>query len=233
MNLWRRLLMLFGRDRLAGDLDEELREHEDAIRQELEDEGLSPAEAARLARLRLGGRAQIREASHDAWRLGWLEGSWQDLRIALRTLGRRPAFTAAAAATLALGIGASTAIFSVAYGVSLRPLPFPEPDRLVRIYEANPGKGATRQDVSEGAFQAWREGTSSTIDQMALYTKGGTLTIALGGDRVRVDAMSVTPSFFDVVGVKPMLGTGFKPEREYTRFTLKEIVLSYDAWQRL
>ena len=74
---------------------------------------------------------------------------------------RSPAFAAAAVATLALGIGAATAIFSVAYGVSLRPLPYPQPDRIVRIYEANPANGQPRHDVSIGTFHEWREGAPS------------------------------------------------------------------------
>src|SRR6187401_1770721 len=121
--------------------------------QSLIDDGVPAEQARRQARLRLGGAAQIREASRDAWSFGWIEGGFQDLRLASRTLRRRPVFTTAAAATLALGIGASTAIFSVAYGVSLRPLPYPAPDRLLRIYEANPASHKLKEDVSDGAFQ--------------------------------------------------------------------------------
>jgi predicted permease len=228
---WRRLTSMLRRDQLANELDEEIRAHYEDLRQALEDEGRTPAEAARLARIRLGGALQIRESSHDAWRLGGVEGAWQDLRLAARSLRRRPGFAVAAIATLALGIGASTAIFSVAYGVSLRPLPYPNPDRLIRIYESNPANHQPEQDVSDGAFQAWREGAPS-IESMALHSKGASQTIALGADRVKVTTMSVTPAFFDVLGVRPVLGPGFKPEREYTRFTTKDVVLSYDAWQR-
>ena len=87
--------------------------------------------------------------------------SWlRDFRFAARALGRQPAFAAAAVATMALGIGAATAIFSVAYGVSLRPLPYPEPHRIVRIHEANPATGQPRHDVSVGTFHDF-DGASS------------------------------------------------------------------------
>ena len=229
-----RIRALFRRRQIDADLQEELQSHLDEITQALIDDGVAPDRARRQARLRLGGATQIREVSREAWTFGWIEGALQDLRLAARALRRRPMFTAAAAATLALGIGASTAIFSVAYGVSLRPLPYPNPDRLLRIYEANPASHKLKEDVSDGAFQAWREATASTIESMTLFTKAGTpLVLRIGGERVKVAAQSVTPGFFDTLGVRLMLGPGFKPEHEYTRFTTKEVVLSYDAWQRL
>jgi predicted permease len=161
-----------------------------------------------------------------------LEGLGQDFRLAFRSLRRRPGFMAAAVATLALGIGASTAIFSVAYGISLRPLPYPRADRLIRVYEASPANGKAREDVSVGAFHEWREGASS-IESAALYAKPNTRFLA-GGDQQAVRMMSVSPAFFDVVGARPLLGSGFKPEKEYTRYTADaEAMLSHAAWQRL
>jgi putative ABC transport system permease protein len=158
--------------------------------------------------------------------------SWlRDLRFAARALGRQPAFVAAAVATLALGIGAATAIFSVAYGVSLRPLPYPQPDRIVRIYEANLANAQPRQDVSVGTFHEWREGMPS-LESAALYTQARTRFIE-GSDGNPITSISVTPSFFDVLGIHPAQGRAFKPEREYTRFTLHEVVLTHAAWQRL
>jgi putative ABC transport system permease protein len=230
-SIWRRLLTLLRRDRLARELDEELQGHHDALCQALEDEGHAPADAARLARLRLGGTAQIRESSEDEWRLAPLDGLGQDFRLAFRTLHRRPGFAAAAITTLALGIGASTAIFSVAYGVSLRPLAYPEPDRLIRIYEANPANGQLEQNVSEGAFHDWREGAAS-IESAALFT-GSDTRFLTGPDQQPVTTMGVSPAFFDVLGARPMLGSGFKGEKRYTRGTTKEAVLSHAAWQRL
>jgi putative ABC transport system permease protein len=229
--IWRKLTTLLRQHGLARDLDEEIRGHYDELRQTLEDEGHPPADAARLARLRLGGVAQIRESSEDEWRLAALRGLGQDVRLAFRMLRRRPGFAAAAIATLGLGIGASTAIFSVAYGVSLRPLPYPDPAHLIRLYEANPANGKLKEDVSVGTFHDWREGAPS-IEAAALYSKGSTRFLA-GSDRQPITTMSVSPAFFDVLGARPMLGSGFEPEKEYTHATPREAVLSYAAWQRL
>lgn len=229
--IWRRLAAGLGRNQQDQELDEEVRGHYDDLRESLEHDGHSPEDAARMARLRLGGQRQIREASQDAWRFGRLEDLWQDLRLAARNLYRRPGFTAAAVATLALGIGASTAIFSVAYGVSLRPLPYPDPDRLVRLYEANPADGQLEVDVSEGSFHDWREGASS-IESAARYSKPSSRTfVEAGGARLVV--MSVSPAFFDVLGVQPVRGPGFKAETAYTRFTLDDMILSHSAARRI
>jgi predicted permease len=154
-----------------------------------------------------------------------------DVRLASRGLLARPGFFSAAVATLALGMGASTAIFSVAYGVSVRPLPYPDAESLVRIYEANPAKNQLAHDVSVGAFDAWRMAATSLVE-LALFSKSRGRTVA-GGDGARIITMTVSPAFFDVLGVRPMLGRGFKPEREYTRFTAADVILSYPAWQRL
>ena len=226
-----RLIKLCRRRHLADELDDEIRAHYDALRQALEDEGHAPEQAARLARLRLGGATQIREASQDEWRLGTFEGAGQDLRLAARSLRRRPGFAAAAVATLALGIGASTAMFSVAYGVALRPLPFPAADRLVRIYEANPGTGTLEAHVSDGAFHEWRRSVPA-LESAALFSPPGARSLA-GPDAPRLLTMRVSPAFFDVVGVRPLFGPGFKPESEYTRFTTTDAVLSHRTWQRL
>ena len=155
-----------------------------------------------------------------------------DLGYALRTLVRNPGFAFAAVATLALGIGASTAIFSVAYGVSVRPLPYPNPDRLVRIYEANHANGQPEHEVSMGTFHEWRERVSS-VESIALYGKRS-VRFLTGSESTPVTTRSVSPAFFDVLGVKPMLGTGFKNEKEYTLYTADdEGILSFEAWQRL
>jgi predicted permease len=230
-SLWRRVVILFRRSRLSRDLDEEIRGHQEHLQQAFEDEGREPGEAARLARLRIGGRLQIREASSDEWRLWALEGFGQDLVLALRSLRRRPGFAAAAVATLAMGIGASTAIFSVAYGVSIRPLPYVSPDRLVRIYESNPASSQPKHDVSERAFQAWRQGAPS-IEVAAFLEKASARTL-IRPDRQRVTARSVTPTFFELLGVRPFIGPGFKREEEYTPRTARDAILAYDAWQRL
>jgi len=155
-----------------------------------------------------------------------------ELWLTARGLARRPGFTVASMATLALGIGASTAIFSVAYGVSMRPLPYGAPERLIRIYEANPANGQLEQDVSIGTFHAWREGVPS-LESAALFGKSNVRFLS-GRDSAPVSLAGVSPSFFNVLGVRPLLGEGFKPEPSYTRFSADdEVIVSYAAWQRL
>lgn len=230
-SLWWRLVSLTRRRRLTRELDDEIHAHYEELRRALIDEGHEPAEAARLAKLKLGGTLKIREASQEAWRLWAVEGFGQDLALAFRSLRRRPGFFAAAVTTLAMGLGASTAIFSVAYGVSVRPLPYANPESLVRIYEANQAGAQPRHDVSEKAFQAWREGAPS-IEGAAFLERRGARTV-VRPFRERVTARSVTPTFFALLGVRPVVGPGFKREEEYTRFTAREVVLSHDAWGRL
>ncbi len=161
-----------------------------------------------------------------------LSGIRHELWLTLRGLARRPGFSAASIATLALGIGASTAIFSVAYGVSMRPLAYGSPERLIRIYEANPANGQLEQDVSIGTFHAWREGAAS-IESAALFGKSSVRFLS-GRESAPVTLASVSPNFFGVLGLRPLLGEGFKPEPAYTRFSADDdVIVSYAAWQRL
>ena len=161
----------------------------------------------------------------------WLEDLRRDAGYALRTLRRSPGFAATAMATLALGIGASTAIVSVAYGVSLRRLPYPQPERLVRIHEANPAAGVLREQVSEVTFREWVRGAPS-LAGAAIYSPAGTRFLA-HADRQPVTTMGVSTGFFDVLGVAPALGPGFTPESRWVRGSTSEIVLSFEGWRRL
>jgi putative ABC transport system permease protein len=229
--LWRRVAGVFRRNRAARELEEEMAGHRDLLRQQLEDGGHSPAEAARLAAVRFGGAAQIRERSVDQWRFATIEGFGRDARLAARALARRPGFAAAAIATLALGIGASTAIFSVAYGVSFRPLPYADPSRLVRLYEANPADGDVAQNVSAATFHEWRTNAPS-IESAAMFARPRSTPLAGDVDQAPLRIMSVSPAFFDVLGVRPILGTTFPAESTYTRYNTTDIILSHAAWQR-
>jgi predicted permease len=215
-----------------ADLAREVASHLVLLEDEYRRRGLSSEQARLAARRAIGSVALAKDLHRDARSFAWVDDARRDAWYAIRTLLRNPGFAVAVVVTLALGIGASTAIFSVAYGVSLRPLPYPEPDRLVRIYEANLANGRLKEDVSDGAFHAWREGARS-IEAAALYSKSATRFLAGSLDR-SATTMSVSPAFFDVLGARPILGPGFKLERDYTRSTANdEAVLSYAAWQRL
>jgi putative ABC transport system permease protein len=223
--------VLFRRRRFDADLHEELRAHLAEREAAYLRDGLGPEAARRRARLDFGNPAVIHEQSRDVWLVRWLDNIRRDLAIAVRSLGRTPAFTLAAVATFALGIGAATAMFSVAYGIAFRPLPYQHADRIVRIYESNTKTNETKQQVSQGTFQAWREGVTS-IEHIALFGDSGVLYMA-GDSPQPITVRRVSPAFFDVLGAAPLIGAGFKPESAYTRFTANEYVLSHAAWQRL
>ena len=126
---------LLRRNKLESQLDRELRHHLDQHAADLIAQGHDPAEARRQARLTLGGPEQVKEACRDARGTRWLEDLFQDTATPCAALRQNPAFAAVALATLALGIGATTVMFTVVNGVLLKPLPYPDPDRLVRIQE--------------------------------------------------------------------------------------------------
>jgi putative ABC transport system permease protein len=227
-----RLVHTFRRGQAERDVAREIAAHLRLLEDEYARRGLTPDQARVAARRAMGSVALAQDRHRDARSFVWLEDSVRDVTYAVRGLVRQPGFAAAAVATLGLGIGASTAIFSVAYGVSLRPLPYTEPDRLIRIYESNPANGLLTHDVSEGAFHAWREGVGS-LQSIALHGRPGT-RFMVDANQTPVTMMSVSPAFFDLLGARPLLGAGFKPERDYTRFTADdEAMISHAAWHRL
>ena len=199
-----RLLDVLRRRTLERELDEELQTHIDMLVDEYTAGGLSREDASRAARVRLGGIEQTKEAVRDL-RTVWFEPVWQDLRHAFRSLQRSPGFTIAALLTFALGIGASTAIFSVVYGVVLRQFPYRDAERLVLVQTRD---RATRQ-VSPVGFSGpdledWRERTR-TLQTVALCSRD---TFALDADTgaESVKGAYVSRQFFEVLGVSAVLG---------------------------
>src|SRR5215207_1491882 len=157
-----------------------------------------------------------------------METLFKDLRFGIRSLAKRPAFTAIAVLTLALGIGASTAIFSVVDGVLLRSLPFPDPDQIVQLREVN--ERGSRMPFAEPNFLDVRA-RSHSFEGVAQYN--GQLTTVIGGSEpVRVSAYAVSADFFNVLGVKPLLGRTFASE-ESKAGGPPVAVVSYGFWQRL
>ncbi|OLE54891.1 MAG: hypothetical protein AUG51_06020 [Acidobacteria bacterium 13_1_20CM_3_53_8] len=155
---------------------------------------------------------------------------WQDLRYGFRTLLQRPGFTAVAALTLALGIGANTAIFSVINGVLLRSLPFQDPNRIVTLWEAN--KSSRQIHVSNPNLMDWREQNHS-FESFSAYSGrwGGKMTILGGNEPERAYAVAVYQDFFKVLGVQPLMGRTFSPD-EHKPGALPVAVVSYGFWQR-
>ncbi len=199
---WRhRLGNLIRRRDLNLEIDEELQFHIESRIKDNVEAGMSPAEARRDALRRFGSPAGTRDHIRDADIVAALDAVAQDVRFAVRSLRRRPAFTGIALLTLALGIGANTAIFTVVRSVLLRPLPFPEPDRLQMITYA-PVAG-----VADADYLAFRE-QDRAFEATATYGNAP-LTLTGAGDAVRVAAVPVTPDFFRVLRVNAIAGQMF------------------------
>jgi predicted permease len=209
-SLLRRLLFFFRRDQFDRDLDDELRFHEEMKAQALADSGgLSDDEARASARRRVGNPLRLREQAREPWIFPTVEAFAQDVRHALRLMRRDPAFTFAALAALALGIGLNTAIFSVAYGVLWRPLPYPNPGRLVAV--------ASAQQTEKGVttFSTWApltyEGLRrrvTTLENLAAYTSTDA-QLTGRGEPLQVPALDVSPNFFATLGLTPARGRTF------------------------
>jgi len=160
----------------------------------------------------------------------WLESVWQDVRYAVRTLGRTAGFTVVAVLTLALGVGANTAIFTVANAVMLRPLPFNDPSRLVRLWESNPEKGWPTFSASHPTFLDWRSENRSFERLAALVNVGFTLTSEGRAEIVRANA--VTADFLPALGTAPVLGRNFRPEEDRPGGHVTVAIATYSFWQR-
>ncbi|PYV40338.1 MAG: ABC transporter permease, partial [Acidobacteria bacterium] len=152
-----------------------------------------------------------------------------DFRFGFRMLKKSPGFTAVAVITLALGIGANTAVFSVVNAVLLRPLPFPDPDRLVQIWEVNSAAGRDRGTVSPYNFLHWRD-QSHNFEQMAAYQYE---SFALTGNQIpeHMTGLLVSASFLQVLKVSPIFGRTFLPDEDQPGKS-RVVVLSYSSWQR-
>ena len=208
--LWSRARDLAWSDRRDRETQDELAEHLELLTAEKECSGLDRAEARRQARLELGNPEEAREAVREGRTGFWLDALLKDMGYALRLLRKRPAFTAACVLTVALGVGASTALFAVVGGVVLKPLPLADPGSLVRIYDSNPARGVERTGITSGNLQDWRQRTRSFRGIAGHYTMGRTLT--LGGESEVVLSAQVTADFFSVLGVGAALGRTFTPE---------------------
>ena len=212
--LFHRLRSSFRRAPLDRDFDDEMFAHlEFAIEENLQ-RGLSPAEARRQALVRFGGPQQTKEQHREARSLPLLESLVRDLRFALRMLGKSPGFTAIAVLTLALGIGANTAIFSVVYAVLLKSLPYPHADRLVMLYEnvRLPAYQNDRNEVSPGNFSDWVR-QNKVFENVASY-RNRSFNLTGMGEPMRVEGELVSASFFTALAVQPVLGRAFRPEED-------------------
>ncbi|HLL70414.1 MAG TPA: ABC transporter permease, partial [Pyrinomonadaceae bacterium] len=211
------------------EIDEEVRFHVEMRTEENMRRGMTPEEARRDAERRFGQLARIKELGYEVRGGGWLESCWQDIRYGVRMLGRKPGFTFVAVLTLALGIGANTAIFSMVNAVLLRPLPFREPERIMTLWENNLKDGIERDDVSPANFLDWRE-RASAFEEMA-FANPNSFDYLGGGEPETWQAALVSEGFFRILGAGAMHGRTFLPE-EYREGQNSVVVLSYGLWQR-
>jgi putative ABC transport system permease protein len=211
------------------DLDRELRTHLELEAEEQREAGLSAAAARNAARRALGNEMLIKEEVRALSPLAALDDLLQDLRYGLRMLRKHPGFTLVSALTLALGIGANTAMFSVVQAVLLRPLPYPDADRLVMVWE-NVNLPAYRNDQntpSPGNFNDWRRQSTAFSGMAAISWRAWNLTGA--GDPLRLQGEAVSANFFNLIGVEPALGRGFTEEEDQSDGP-RVAILGYGLW---
>ena len=226
-----RLRALFQSKAVESELDEELRAHLENEINKYKASGNSPQQAARLARLTLGGLEQIKEQCRDARGTRWLEDFLQDFRYAIRTLRQRPGFAVVALLTLAQGIGATTVMFTLINGVLLRPLPYREPNNLLSLQEqteklneygniwpfAYPNYLDCKRESRSLNMAAWRYGVG---------------TLSQKNEAQYVSTRQISPKFFDVLGVGLFRGREFLPEEDRPG-AARVVILSYSLSQRL
>jgi putative ABC transport system permease protein len=219
-------LRFWSRGRQERDLEDEIRFHLQLATEKYLEAGQSPADARSAARRELGNRDLVKEVTRDVWGLGWVEQLSQDFRYGARILSKSPIYAFVSVLTLALGIGASTSIFSVVYGVLLRPLPYPRPEQIVSLWEVS--SEGHRMRFADPNFVDVRTQARSLqgMAQMAAYEA----TVSIGGESERVLVGVVSADFFAVMGVHPVKGRLFAAEEQ--RFGAAPTALvSYSYWQ--
>jgi len=219
-----RFRSLFKRRRVEQELSDELRFHVERLVEEKVARGMTPAEARYAALRELGGVEQIKEECRDMRRVNYIENFLQDVRYAVRQLRRNAGFTAVAVVTLALGIGANTAIFTVVNTVLLRPLPYPNAGRIVDIFRQD------RTADSVPMFAYWRQ-NNPCFDDLAAYGTHASSVNLRGGDRSEmVLALKVSMNYFWLFGAVPILGRTFTEEEDQPGGP-EALVMSYSLWQ--
>ncbi len=206
------------RESIGRELDDEIEFHLRMRARELEGRGYSRAEAWREAVQRFGDVAATRAVCLESdyrterrmKRVEWLRELWQDARMGFRQYRRRPGFAVVAVLTLAIGIGANTAIFSAADHVLLRPLPYEDADRVVTLWETDRSTGENKREVAPGIYLQWRE-RNKAFSAIALAEPFG-FDFTGDGPPVPVRAWLVTEEYFDALGVRPLLGRGLRAE---------------------
>ncbi|HUL16360.1 MAG TPA: ABC transporter permease, partial [Terriglobales bacterium] len=219
---------LFTRRELHSELSEEIRAHIEEKVEELVAEGMPREEAEHAARREFGNVSLTEEDGREVWRWNWIEDALQDVRFGLRQLRKSPGFTATAILTLALGIGANTAIFSVVNAVLLRPLPFKQASRLVALHEGIPKLGYPKMGFSPPDLEVF-EREQKSFSAIGAY-QNNPIELSGQAEPDRVTAARISASLFPMLGVEPMLGRNFTPQEDERGHNVA--ILSYELWQR-
>jgi putative ABC transport system permease protein len=234
---WRRLFRhSLGKPSLERDVDDELSFHLAMREEKLRQAGLPGDAAHARAHQRFGDPDRVRDEllvidrqyAREMRFMEWIESVWSDFRYALRTLRRMPLFTTVATVTLALGIGATTAMFTLVNSILLRPLPYPHADQLVRVIQSYPEKGLDTWGTSMQQVALYRD-RARDFESFTAY-RGGSVTIRTDREPVRIPITRVTSEFFKVIGVSPAIGRAFTAGED-TPGANNVVVLSYGAWQ--
>ena len=228
MSLLARLRSMLRRNRLDQDLDEELRSHLEMRAADNLAAGMPPEQARYEAQKRFGNTTLLKQDAREVDIVRWLDEAARDFRHALRMLQRSPGFTTVAVLTLALGIGANTAIFSVIDAVLLRPLPYHEPDQLVMVWENNSQHPNPHNTVSPPNFLDWQN--RNTVFSSMAYMFDGRDNLTGNGDPQEVVVQDVSANFFSLLGVSLLLGPGFTPENGQAGHD-NVVILGYGIWK--
>jgi putative ABC transport system permease protein len=226
---------LIRRQRAEQELDEELRTHLDRQVDQNMARGMNAEEAGYAAQRLFGGVQQVKDRCRDVRGLNFIESLFQDVRYALRQLRRNPGFTAVAVITLALGIGANTAIFSVVDALLIRPLPYADAGRLVWITDYFPSMHTTM--VVDPDYAVWRS-RNKVFCQLAAYGGGADYNLTGEGRPQRVEGWAVTANFLSTLGIQPALGRNFLPEEALPGGAMfqprsRVAIISHRLWERL
>ena len=222
------LRQLISRRRRCDELSQSIREHLDEKIADLMDRGMTQEQAASAARREFGNVTRIEERSREVWQWPTLESLWTDSRFAFRQLWKSPGFTIAAVLTLALGIGATAALFSVIYAVVLRPLPYNDVKRIVSVQTYSPS-GDWQMSSWPGYLEMRR--LNKSFDDLAGYEDFWGMTLKVGDQTHYLNVDQGTDNFFDVFGVRPSLGRTFAPGEDQPGKN-NVIVLSYEVWRQ-
>ncbi|HTV55223.1 MAG TPA: ABC transporter permease [Terriglobia bacterium] len=225
--IWRRLTFFFRRGQFDRDLEEEMSEHLRMKAKAFDEAGIPPGEARYAARREFGNALSLREASHDAWVWGPFETLLQDLRYAFRQLLRNPGFAAVAVLTLALGIGANTAIFSAIDAVMLKVLPVPHPEQLVFLEWQSPHE--VTDYLPYPTFDRLRKQNQAFSGLAAFHSLD--LATRVDGEHGLAAGQLVSGDYFSVLGVQPLIGRTFTSEEDRAPGTDPFAVISYRYWE--